>query len=137
MWPKLKYILIGLGTMFLLALIGIAVVLYLINKMRDANAAAIERLCQLPIGTPIDHVLPLARQLGIHEEGKLSALGRAIKIKSANQGSKVIETDDSLPGFKDGSILLGKTVAFPFERHYCEINIENRKVVGMRKRVLD
>ena len=112
----------------------LAVILFRRAVERDIDA--VDEMCALPVGTPVEEVIPMARRLKFSTAEQM-ALGRGIDVLGADGKSSLPWNDDRLPGLDPSEVLVGKLVIAPYLRHYCHIGISQRRVTGTRHSVLD
>lgn len=93
---------------------------------------AVNKMCEIKPGTPVEEVIPIALSLGFTKE-KHWALISGIWVMDTDSQPKqsMIEWNDpKLPGMQSGTIALGKLMFPPFGRLFCNVQFKNRVVTS-------
>ena len=113
-------------------LLAVGILSYLVIATRGwKQARYVREICELKVGTPIESVVPKAKELSFSDHDIL------VFQETSDQMKIVDLRDDPIPEIYDGKILLKKVVLPPFGRVLCTINFKNRVVIDARISTLD
>lgn len=118
------------ASFLLLAVSGYVAIQSMARRTED-----VRELCRIPVGTPVEAVIPRALGLGFSRE-RQGALGDGITVERPDR-QRLRGFDDRLTGVDAGVIRAGKISLPPFMRNYCVITFAERKVAQTGTRTID